>query len=173
LLLLSVSGGVAIFLAATLFALGKTFFWPTMLGIVSEQFPKGGALTLNITGGVGMIAAGVIGAVILGYVQDKKIDSNLTAYDATHRSALHDSYATHQKESLFGIYRAIDAAKLLTGSEEDQTVIHTIQDGAKKDALKTVAIFPVVMLVTYLFLIFYFKSKGGYRAIVLADDQKS
>ncbi len=40
----------------------KTFFWPAMLGIVAERFPKGGALTLNITGGMGMIAAGVIGA---------------------------------------------------------------------------------------------------------------
>lgn len=67
LLLLSVSSGITVLLAATLFALGKTFFWPTMLGVVSERFPKGGALTLNITGGVGMIAAGVIGTVILGF----------------------------------------------------------------------------------------------------------
>jgi len=169
LLLLSVSSGVVIILAATLFALGKTFFWPTMLGIVSEQFPKGGALTLNITGGVGMIAAGVIGAVILGYVQDKRIDAKLTSYDRTHQGSLHEHYATDQKESLFGKYQAINSAKLSTGSKEDQFVIHSIQDGAKKDALKTVAIFPILMLVTYLFLIFYFKSKGGYRAVRLTE----
>jgi hypothetical protein len=172
LLLLSVSSGFVIIVAATLFALGKTFFWPTMLGIVSEQFPKGGALTLNITGGVGMIAAGVIGAVILGYVQDKRIDSNLTAYDTEHHSTLHEQYATAQKESLFGEYQAINSAKLSTGGVEDQNVIHSIQDGAKKDALKTVAIFPVIMLVTYLFLIFYFKSKGGYKAVALTDNSK-
>ena len=35
------AGTAMIFLAATLYALGKTFFWPTMLGIVSEQTPKG------------------------------------------------------------------------------------------------------------------------------------
>ncbi|MDB4759524.1 MFS transporter, partial [Akkermansiaceae bacterium] len=50
-----VSGVGLIFAAATLYALGKTFFWPTMLGIVSEQTPKGGALTLNSVSGIGML----------------------------------------------------------------------------------------------------------------------
>jgi len=170
LLLLSVSSGMAVILAATLFALGKTFFWPTMLGIVSELFPKGGALVLNITSGVGMIAAGVIGAVILGYVQDKSVDSKMTAYDLEHHSALHDRYATDQKESLFGNYKAINPVKLATATVEEQAVINSIRDRAKKDALRTVTIFPMIMLVAYLFLIFYFKYKGGYRAVVLTDD---
>ncbi len=38
---LSYSAGVAIIIAATIYALGKTFFWGTMLGVVSEQYPKG------------------------------------------------------------------------------------------------------------------------------------
>ena len=42
-------------LAATVYGCGKTFFWPTMLGVVSERFPKGGAMTLGITGGIGML----------------------------------------------------------------------------------------------------------------------
>ena len=29
--------------AATLYGFGKTFFWPTTLGVVSEQYPRGGA----------------------------------------------------------------------------------------------------------------------------------
>ena len=169
--LLSVSSGVAILLAATLFALGKTFFWPTMLGVVSERFPKGGALTLNITGGVGMIAAGVIGTVILGYVQDKRIDSNLMRYDSANHTALHNTYATDEKLSVFGKYQAINSTKLAEGNVADQQVVTSIQGAAKKEALKTVAIFPVIMLVTYLFLIFHFKSRGGYRAIILSEDE--
>lgn len=171
LLLLSMSSGVMILVAATLFALGKTFFWPTMLGVVSERFPKGGALTLNITGGVGMIAAGVIGAVILGFVQDKQIDSNLSKYDQQNHSSLHDTYATDHKSSLFGEYQAINSSKLTEGSPEDQNIVTSIREGAKKEALKTVAIFPVIMLMTYLFLIFYFRSKGGYKAIALEPGQ--
>jgi len=42
------------FTAATLFGIGKSFLWPTMLGVTSEQFPRGGALTINLMGGAGM-----------------------------------------------------------------------------------------------------------------------
>ncbi len=167
LLLLSVSNGIMILVAATLFALGKTFFWPTMLGVVSEQFPKGGALTINITGGVGMIAAGVIGAVILGFVQDKEIDAKLNDYDKANNTALHQAYATETKSSIFGEYKAVDHAKLSSSSAEDQTIVQNIQETAKKGALKTVAIFPVIMLISYLILIYYFRSRGGYKAVDL------
>ncbi|MEI6891407.1 MAG: MFS transporter [Pontiella sp.] len=44
------------FTAATIFGIGKSFFWPTMLGIVAERFPKGGALAMNLMGGAGMAA---------------------------------------------------------------------------------------------------------------------
>jgi fucose permease len=44
------------FAAATLFGVGKTYFWPTMLGITSERFPKGGALLLALMGGAGMLS---------------------------------------------------------------------------------------------------------------------
>jgi MFS family permease len=48
------------FVAATVFGVGKTYFWPTMLGITSEQFPRGGALLMNLMGGCGMLASAVI-----------------------------------------------------------------------------------------------------------------
>ncbi|HZT83765.1 MAG TPA: MFS transporter [Gemmataceae bacterium] len=66
------------FLAATVYGVGKTFFWPTMLGVVSERFPKGGALTLGTIGGIGMLSAGLLGAPGIGKEQDyfaqKKLD---------------------------------------------------------------------------------------------------
>ena len=57
-------------LAVTVYGFGKTFFWPTMLGVVAERFPKGGALTLGVVGGVGMLSVGFLGAPIIGYEQD-------------------------------------------------------------------------------------------------------
>jgi MFS family permease len=77
---LSSTTGMYIFLAATLYGFGKTFFWPTMLGVVAEQFPKGGALTLNAMGGVGMLSVGVLGTQFLGFIQDKRVDTGLAAY---------------------------------------------------------------------------------------------
>jgi MFS family permease len=48
------------FAAATVFGVGKTFFWPTMLAITSEQFPKGGSLAMCIMGGAGMLSIAFI-----------------------------------------------------------------------------------------------------------------
>ncbi len=68
---------------------------------------------------------------------------------------------------MFGEYQAVDATKLETASAEEKTTVATVQADAKKGALKTMALVPVGMLVCYLLLIFYFRSKGGYKAVVL------
>ena len=52
------------FLAATIFALGVCFYWPTMLGVVNERFPKTGALGLAVMGGAGSLSSGLIQPVI-------------------------------------------------------------------------------------------------------------
>jgi hypothetical protein len=56
--------------AVTVYGIGKTFYWPTLLGVISERFPKGGALALGISGGIGMISAGLLGSPGIGYKQD-------------------------------------------------------------------------------------------------------
>jgi hypothetical protein len=38
--------------------------------VISERFPKGGALALGLSGGVGMIGAGILGGPGIGYKQD-------------------------------------------------------------------------------------------------------
>jgi MFS family permease len=57
-------------LAATVYACGKTFLWPTMLAVASEQFPRGGAITIGAIGGVGMLSAGLLGGPGIGFEQD-------------------------------------------------------------------------------------------------------
>jgi MFS family permease len=56
--------------AVTIYGIGKTFYWPTMLGVISERFPRGGALALGMSGGIGMISAGFLGGPLIGYKQD-------------------------------------------------------------------------------------------------------
>jgi MFS family permease len=155
---------VAIFLAATAYGVGKTFFWPTMLGIVAERFPRGGSLTLNTIGGVGMLGVGVVGTVLLGNIQDREVDRNL----AVQYPAVHEQVVGEAKMSVFGSYRPVHEAKLKAASTEAAATVHQIQAGAKKSALKTVAVFPVFMFLCYLGLILYFKARGGYQAEVLA-----
>lgn len=170
---LSLASGIAILAAATFYAFGKTFFWPTMLGIVSERFPKGGAMTLNTIAGVGMLSVGIVGAPFLGFVQDNAIDKNLAAYDAAHKSALHSTYVTEAKESVFGNYTALDSKKVEAAPEADKTEIKGVTEEATKGALRTVAILPCVMLVCYILLFLYFKSQGGYQQVHLETSAPS
>jgi MFS family permease len=88
--------------AATIYALGKTFYWPTMLGVVSERYPKGGALALGFSGGVGMLAAGLLGGPGIGYFQDyaavQQLHSDPDAY------ARYESYKTKENPTAKDYY---------------------------------------------------------------------
>lgn len=66
--LLSVASGGMIYLAAIVFALGVTYFWPTMIGYVSEYLPKTGALGMSLLGGAGMFALTLWNPVIGGWI---------------------------------------------------------------------------------------------------------
>ncbi len=167
---LSITTGSMILVAATIYAFGKTFFWPCMLGVVSERFPKGGALTLNAISGVGMLSVGVLGAPFLGYWQDKHIDQSLQ----DRNQALHSKVvADGESQSVFGTYRAVDTAKLSSLSESERQEVGVVQEEAKKSVLRTAVVFPCFMLVCYLGLIFYFSSKGGYKAVHLETGEHS
>jgi MFS family permease len=64
------SFGIAL-VALGIYALGKTFFWPTMLAVVGDRFPRSGAVAMSIMGGIGMLSAGLIGGPGLGYAKDR------------------------------------------------------------------------------------------------------
>lgn len=59
------------FAAATVFGVGKAFFWPVMLGMTAERFPKGGALLLAIIGGAGNLSIAFI-LPVMGYWYDNE-----------------------------------------------------------------------------------------------------
>ncbi|MXZ18078.1 MAG: MFS transporter [Rhodothermaceae bacterium] len=59
------------FLTAAIWAIGIAYFWPTMLGYVSERNPKSGALGLGVMGAVGMLASFLV-TPWLGSVADDR-----------------------------------------------------------------------------------------------------
>jgi MFS family permease len=75
---MSQAHGIALYVAATVFALGVCFFWPTMLGFVNESFPDTGALGLAIMGGVGMLSVSFV-LPIMGRTFDQGIAARLPA----------------------------------------------------------------------------------------------
>jgi MFS family permease len=87
--------------AVTVYGIGKTFYWPTMLGVISERFPKGGALALGFSGGVGMLAAGLLGGPGIGYFQDYAAVQKLEGDPAYPR---YESYKTKEKPTFDDYY---------------------------------------------------------------------
>jgi hypothetical protein len=145
--------GLAILAAATLYAVGKSFFWATSLGVAAEQFPRGGAVTLNVMAGSGMLAAGIIGSVFLGSLQDRAA-ARLVA----------EPYLTAPHSGLFGTTRGVDTARLAAAPAPERAPVEAAMAGAKQDALRGVALLPAGMTVCYLVLMGLFRRRGGYRA---------
>ena len=171
-----------LFAAATFYGLGKTFLWPTTLGVVSEQYPRGGALMLNAIAGVGMISVGTIGNPAIGAVQDRAMAAEIRAADP----ALADQVLV-TRPGLFGEAVAVDPAARARLTEDladdslspvrrqavwGQTrLLEELDSRTKQATLGTIAVLPAVMLACYLGLIVYFRSAGGYKAERLLADQ--
>ncbi|HTL71911.1 MAG TPA: MFS transporter [bacterium] len=159
------AGTGTIFAAATLFGVGITFFWPTILGLTSEQCPKGGALTLNSMGGIGMLAVGILGAPFLGYMQESSTTHQLQATNP----ALYEQVKMEPRPKyLLGAYEAIDPAKRAVVTDPQlQSDLQAATTAGKFSALGKMAMFPAFTFVCYLALILYFKSRGGYKPVHL------
>ncbi len=166
---------IAIMIAATIYGLGKTFFWPTMLGVVSERFPRGGALTLGAIGGAGMLSAGILGGPGIGYSQDRFASEHLQEISAEY----YEEYAADASNHFlfFPAVRGLDGSKtgpiLEKAKDKTQTLTDKEQAVAEssllggQNALKLTAAIPAAMALGYLLLIIYFRMQGGYKPIVL------
>ncbi len=84
---MSHSSGNMLFAAATVFAFGVCFFWPTMVGYVAENYPKTGALGMAIIGGAGMLSVSLL-LPIIGRWYDAGIASRTPAGAAPTGEAL-------------------------------------------------------------------------------------
>ena len=139
-----------------------------MLGVAAEQFPRGGALTLNTLGGLGMLAVGVLGTPFQGFIQDTQVDRDLKASNP----AVYAQVINEPKQSVFGEYRAVDPKKVESLPEGPKGEIIAVQEAAKRNVLVTTAIFPCVMLVCYLGLVLYFRSQGGYKPQIIISEKE-
>lgn len=162
--------------AATVYSLGKTFLWPTMLGVVSDLFPRGGAITIGAIGGVGMLSAGLLGGPGIGYKQDYFASNYLKSQsEATYNAYKSD---TTNRFLFFPEIQGLDGTKKasLLGKPDDKLTPQEAKDKplvaaanleGGRMALKVTAAIPLAMAICYLILVLYFKSKGGYRPVHL------
>ncbi|WP_215226413.1 MFS transporter [Echinicola shivajiensis] len=81
LLWLSNASGAIVFAAAFVFAIGITYFWPTMLSFVAERIPESGALGLSLMGGLGMFSVSIV-LPVMGSFMDADSGASTLSYVA-------------------------------------------------------------------------------------------
>jgi len=164
--------GVA-FLALSVYAVGKTFFWPTMLAVASDRFPRTGAIAISIMGGIGMLSAGMIGSPGLGYAKDRFATEAL----AQSNPAALEQYkaAAPSKFLFFSPVTALDGTKLAEAQKvaadqrtPEQKAVAEASIAGDRKTLKADAFIPAAMAAIYLILLLYFKTIGGYKPVHLA-----
>jgi hypothetical protein len=154
--------------ALGVYAVGKTFFWPTMLAVVGDRFPQTGAVAMSIMGGIGMLSAGLIGGPGLGYCKDRftgeELKKNDAALFAEYKAPQPSKFLNIESTAAFGLdgKKLGDAKDAKDRTPAQKTVVAADQHGDRK-TLTTDAYIPATMAVIYLLILLYFKSIGGYK----------
>jgi MFS family permease len=159
---------VGAMVALAVYALGKTFFWPTMLAVVGDRFPRTGAVAMSIMGGIGMMSAGLLGGPGLGYAKDRFTAEHLTAT----APAVYEQYKAQVPSRFLFLEQVtgLDGTKL---SEAQTASVKTPEQRMVADAsilgdretLKADSFIPVAMGTIYVLLFLYFKAIGGYKPL--------
>ena len=146
---------------ATVKALGKTFHRNTKLGMVSEQYQKVVALTLNGVSAVGVLGLGIIGSPFIGFQQDKEVDRQLRET----QPALHAMVNGPEKTAIFGQSPSLDAVKVNALPKAQKDELDEVQAKSKQATFARIAMLPTFMLVCYIGMFLYFRSRGGYKPV--------
>ena len=187
---LSIASGALIFLAFVLYAIGQTFYWPTVLGFVSEQFPRGGAMTLNTVSAMGLLTVGIFGFPFLGAVQDhyttqtiiekeaevyNTVKAEKTTYVDKTNPDKPENKPIYENKNFFGVnYDSINAGEFKK-VVKDKTRVEALDKELKatsQSSLKVAAVLPLIMAIAFVLILIYYAMTGGYKPVVLADEQK-
>jgi hypothetical protein len=180
LFMLSGASGAIVFLAFVFYAVGQTFYWPTVLGFVSEQFPKGGAMTLNTVSAMGLLTVGIFGFPFLGAVQDhynaQTIEKAQPALVAQIRAESRSFGAANkpivQDKSLFGVsYSAVNSGAVMAQAEfpaDAKASLEAELGQTGRSTLRVAAVLPGVMAVAFLLIVLFYRSRGGYKPVLLS-----
>ncbi len=155
-------------IALAVYAVGKTFFWPTMLAVVGDRFPRTGAIAMSIMGGIGMMSAGLLGGPGLGYAKDRFTTEHLSST----APAVYEQYkaATPSKFLFLKEVNGLDGTKLsaaqtATTKTPDQKAVADASIIGDRKTLQADSFIPAVMAAIYLLLFLYFKTIGGYKPV--------
>lgn len=166
---------VLAFIALGIYAVGKTFFWPTMLAIVGDRYPKSGAVAMSIMGGVGMLSAGLIGGPGLGYCKDRFAGAELQKVSPelfqTYKAGKSSKFLNLDATETFGLdgTKLGEARDAKNNRSPEQAIVVAADQTGDRNTLKADSFIPATMAVIYLLLLLYFKSIGGYKPLKVEE----
>lgn len=67
--------GPMTYVAAVIFAIGVSYFWPVMVGAVAQRVPLSSALGMSVIGGVGMFSTAIFQPIIGGWIDSSREDN--------------------------------------------------------------------------------------------------
>ncbi|XZE32157.1 MFS transporter [Pirellulaceae bacterium SH501] len=160
--------------ALGIYAVGKTFFWPTMLAVVGDRFPQTGAVAMSIMGGIGMLSAGLIGGPGLGYSKDRFASEELRKVNPElaekYKSDKPSTFLNIKATEVYGLNgKMLAEAKEAKEKTDEQKAVVAADQVGDRATLKADSIIPAVMAVIYLILLLYFKSIGGYKVLGMKE----
>ncbi|HRO71106.1 MAG TPA: MFS transporter, partial [Chitinophagaceae bacterium] len=132
--LLGNASGNMLFLGAVVFGIGVCYFWPTMLGFVSEYLPKTGAVGINLMGGAGMFAVSIY-MMFMGGFYDRLIAGKLPA------------------GADIKAYNAPEA------TAEMQAAVAEANKAAGPEIINATLVIPIILIVAFTGLYFYMRNK--------------
>jgi hypothetical protein len=181
--------------ALGIYAVGKTFFWPTMLAVVGDRFPRSGAIAMSLMGGIGMMSVGMIGGPGLGYAKDRfsgealqtasaevyaasKAEKPSTflflepshAIDGTKLAAAQKAVGDYAKEQA-RIAKGEKIEKPLAEPSAADKAIAAASIAGDRKTLVADSFIPAGMALIYLLIFIYFKTVGGYKAVRIGENQ--
>lgn len=148
--------GTSAFLAATVYGLGIVYFWPTMLGVTAERFPKGGAFLLGLMGCVGNLAV-AINLYVIGGIYDHYTLQNLEP--AAAQKVVTGSKIDEDKVG--AIAKGTDERKMV------DEAVELARDKGARMPFRFVAILPTLLVFIFAGIVLYDRSRGGYKPEVL------
>jgi MFS family permease len=159
---------VGAMVALSVYAIGKTFFWPTMLAVVGDRFPRTGAVAMSMMGGIGMMSAGLLGGPGLGYAKDRFTAESLS----TTAPAIYEQYKapTPSRFLFLDEVHGLDGTKLAAAQTAanrtpEQSIVASASIAGDRETLKADSYIPLAMTIVYLLLLLYFKTIGGYKTV--------
>jgi MFS family permease len=187
---------VMAFAAATVFGVGIAYFWPTMLGVTAERFPKGGALLLGLMGSVGNLAISQalpqMGAIYDSYsvhalltenpkLQEQKVrDDQGNEVPLVKAEEVRSWLPEAVRERIYPAGNkklnpdAVEAIKRRAreDGEEVRNMEQQIKDAEKVGAawaFRWVTVLPCVLVVIFGLIALIDKLRGGYKAVHIHD----